>query len=143
MVLFVDTQKKAELGLNDEPFYNDDGCEAATACLSCQLSQCKYDDPAWFHLGRRMSRDIRRHAEMERDGLSVEAAARRFGVTIRTIWRIKARCLNQLGDMSIDDLRIFGAMAPAMKRGAKDRGGGLRRCSTSHQAPSHLEVLST
>ena len=41
--------------LQDEPFYNDDGCEAAAACLSCRLSQCKYDDPAWFHLGRRMS----------------------------------------------------------------------------------------
>ena len=125
MVLFVDIQKKAELELNDEPYYTDDGCKAATACLSCRLSRCKHDDPTWYRMSRRMSRDLRRYAEMERDSLTVEAAARRFGVTIRTIWRIKARCLNQLGDMSIDDLRIFGAMEPAMKRGSKDRGGGL------------------
>ena len=122
MVLFVDIQKKAELELNDEPYYTDDGCEAATACLSCRLSRCKHDDPAWYRMGRRMSRDLRRYAEMERDGLTVEAAARRFGVTIRTIWRIKARCLNQLGDMSTEDLRVFGDMAPPKKREAKGRG---------------------
>ena len=142
MAFVTQIQKRIELGLHDEPFYVDDGCEAATACLSCQLSQCKYDDPAWFHLGQRMSRDIRRYYEMERDGLSVEAAALRFGVTVRTIYRLKERCLTQLAGMSTDDLKVFGTMATTRKTGPKGRGGGGRRRSTSSQAPSHLEVLA-
>ena len=71
----------------------------------------------------------------------MEAAALRFGVTVRTIYRIKVRYLSQLADMSTEDLRVFGSMAPPKKRGAKDRGGA-RHCSTFPQAPSHLEVLA-
>ena len=55
----------------------------------------------------------------------MEAAALRFGVTVRTIYRIKVRYLSQLADMSTEDLRVFGSMAPPKKRGAKDRGGGV------------------
>lgn len=75
--------------------YQDRGCEISPSCLDCPLPQCRYDDPVWFQRYRRMERDRVVWEAMQREGLPVTEAAERFSVTVRTIFRIKARCLEE------------------------------------------------
>lgn len=72
--------------------YEDTGCEVSPSCLSCPLPRCKYDDPVWFQLHRRMARDLKVWSTMQSEGLTVVAAAERFSVTVRTVFRIMRRC---------------------------------------------------
>ena len=73
--------------------YQDTGCEESHSCLACPFPQCKYDDPVWFRRYRRLERDRVVLSTMRREGLPVAEAAERFSVTVRSIFRIKARCL--------------------------------------------------
>ena len=72
--------------------YEDTGCEASESCLDCPLPVCKYDDPVWYQRNRRLARDFRMLHIMNRESLSVEEAAERFSVTVRTVFRIMQRC---------------------------------------------------
>lgn len=72
--------------------YADTGCEASDSCLDCPLPQCKYDDLALYQQNRRLARDFQVAAVIELERLSAEAAAERFEVTVRTIFRIVERC---------------------------------------------------
>ena len=72
--------------------YADTGCEAADSCLDCPLPQCKYDDLVWYQQNRRLAKDFQVAAVIARERLSAEAAAERFAVTVRTIFRIVERC---------------------------------------------------
>ena len=67
--------------------YEDTGCEVSSACLDCPLPKCKYDDPDWFHRHRRIARDWMVWDTIESEGLTMEAAADRFSVTVRTVFR--------------------------------------------------------
>ncbi len=67
--------------------YEDTGCEVSPACLDCPLPQCKYDDLDWFHRHRRIAQDWKVWATVESEGLTMEAAADRFSVTVRTVFR--------------------------------------------------------
>jgi hypothetical protein len=71
--------------------YPDRGCEVEPSCLNCSLPRCKHDDPAEAQRYLRQERDRRIATVMRLEGLTVEAAAERFSVTVRTIWRSKAR----------------------------------------------------
>ena len=115
------------LELTQEPFYPDTGCEVATACLDCPLSRCKHDDPEWYTLGRQIGRDLAIHQEMIRDGLSVSAAAFRFGVLRRTIYRIKQRCREVSIDMSPQDMQVFAVLPPVLGFGERRRQGAQYR----------------
>ena len=72
--------------------YEDTGCEASDSCLDCPLPKCKYDDPEWYQRNRRLARDFRVVATMDRDCLSIEETAERFSITVRTVFRIMQRC---------------------------------------------------
>lgn len=72
--------------------YVDTGCEASDSCLDCPLPQCRYDDPAWYQRNRRLARDFRIVHTMQREDLSIEDTAERFGITNRTVFRILQRC---------------------------------------------------
>lgn len=72
--------------------YPDTGCEVSPSCLDCPLPQCKFDDLEWYHQNRRLARDFQVLAVMELENLTAEAAAARFAVTTRTIFRIVERC---------------------------------------------------
>ena len=72
--------------------YEDTGCEVSASCLICPLPQCKYDDPSWFQKHRRMAQDLSVWSTMRAEGLTVEEAAERFSVTVRTVFRIMRRC---------------------------------------------------
>lgn len=78
--------------------YEDTGCEVSSSCLDCPLPQCKYDDPIWYQRNRRLAKDLQVMAAMRLENLSVEAAAERFSVTVRTIFRIMQRCKNAAGE---------------------------------------------
>jgi len=89
--------------------YEDTGCEVSTACLDCPLPRCKFDDPAWYQRNRRLARDFRVMYTIQQESLSMEEAAERFSVTVRTVFRILQRCRNALGTVDGQQLEAFAA----------------------------------
>ena len=105
--------KKAELELDVEPYFEDDGCEVSPACLSCPLSKCKHDDPQWYRSLRKHYPEMLIYSEMQRDNLSPSAAAFRCGMKVRTIARIKARVKREIAsgtDIASGDLGIVASI---------------------------------
>ena len=74
--------------------YRDTGCKDAgvTSCLDCPLPKC-VEDMTFEELKafRRERHDSERVRVIWEEGLSVEEAASKFGITQRTVWRIIAR----------------------------------------------------
>ncbi len=91
--------------------YEDTGCEASSSCLNCPLPRCKYDDPVWFQRNQRLARDLKVLTTMRLEDLTVEEAAERFSVTVRTIFRIMRRCREATADLESEDLLAFAAAA--------------------------------
>ena len=77
--------------LPEQFHYRDEGCEISSSCLHCPLPQCKYDDPGWMRRERIRERNRNVVDIMNREGLSVSAAASRFHLSQRTIFRILSR----------------------------------------------------
>ena len=77
-------------------YYEDTGCEASDSCLNCPLPKCKHDDPVWYQRNRRLARDFQVMYAIQQESLSMEEAAERFSVTVRTVFRILQRCRNSL-----------------------------------------------
>ena len=71
--------------------YADLGCpEVAPSCLKCPLAACKHDDPEAFRI---WLRERGYKMEVKEDllkGDRVEDIAVRYGVTIRTVFRINS-----------------------------------------------------
>ena len=117
----VDIRKYLELDV--EPYIPDAGCEVWSTCLSCPLSKCKHDDPQWYMAIRRFGPSLRLYAEMQRDHLSITAAAFRFGMQPRSITRIKARVKEALGeelDLTDQDLLLLSALPPMHRPKGQD-----------------------
>ena len=74
----------------------DDGCEVSGSCLKCPLPQCRYDDPVGYQAFKRNQKDQEWFKIVNEEGLSNQQAADRFGVTPRTMFRIKARARNYI-----------------------------------------------
>ncbi len=72
--------------------YEDTGCEVASACLECPLPRCKFDDPIWYQRHRRLAKDFQIMYTIQQECLTVEEAAEKFSVTVRTVFRILQRC---------------------------------------------------
>ena len=89
--------------------YEDTGCEVSASCLDCPLPQCKYDDPEWFQRQRRMARDLTVWSTMQSEDLTVEEAAARFSVTVRTVFGIMRRCREAAPDLDYLALQVFAA----------------------------------
>ena len=89
--------------------YEDTGCEVSSSCLDCPLPRCKYDDPVWYQRNRRLARDFKVWADIQRENLTVEAAAERFSVTARTIFRIIQRCREASMELEREELLLFAA----------------------------------
>lgn len=79
-------------------YYEDTGCEASDSCLNCPLPRCKHDDPAWYQRNRRLAKDFRVMYAIQQESLSMEEAAERFSVTVRTVFRILQRCRAALAE---------------------------------------------
>lgn len=89
--------------------YEDTGCEVSAACLDCPLPRCKFDDPAWYQRNRRLARDFQVMYTIQQESLSMEEAAERFSVTVRTIFRILQRCRNALAAVEEQSLAAYAA----------------------------------
>ena len=89
--------------------YEDTGCEVSASCLDCPLPQCKYDDPEWFQRQRRMARDLTVWSTMRSEDLTVDEAAERFSVTVRTVFRIMRRCREAAPNLDAVALQVFAA----------------------------------
>ena len=90
--------------------YEDTGCEVSPSCLNCPLPQCKYDDPDWFQRHRRIARDLKVWSTMQSEELTVEEAAERFSVTVRTVFRIMRRCRETAPELDGATLRTFAVI---------------------------------
>ena len=89
--------------------YEDTGCEVSLSCLNCPLPQCKYDDPAWFQRYQRLSKDLIVLTAMQSENLTVDEAAERFSVTVRTIFRIMRRCREAPTELEEQELGVLAA----------------------------------
>ncbi|MFB3098368.1 MAG: transposase family protein [Dehalococcoidia bacterium] len=89
--------------------YEDTGCEVSLSCLNCPLPQCKYDDPAWFQRYQRLSKDLIVLTAMQSENLTVDEAAERFSVTVRTIFRIMRRCREAPPELEEQELGALAA----------------------------------
>ncbi len=88
--------------------YEDTGCEASDSCLNCPLPRCKHDDPVWYQRNRQLAKDFQVMYTINQERLSVEEAAERFSVTVRTVFRILQRCRAALSE---SDGQAAGALA--------------------------------
>ena len=80
-----------------ETVYQDRGCQESPSCLKCHLPRCVFDEP-WDELKKAWSaKDAERANAVllaEQTMTRVDAirkVAEKYGVTVRTIWRILAR----------------------------------------------------
>ena len=71
--------------------YRDTGCDVHYSCLSCPLSQCRYDDPGWLQREERDQRDQAILLARLSEALPIGELASRFGVSTRTVHRIIKR----------------------------------------------------
>ena len=73
---------------NDHPSLPvDTGCEIAASCLSCPLPRCRHDLAGGLQSARAQLKTLRRVAEIRRAGLTASAAAERYGLNKRTVYR--------------------------------------------------------
>ena len=89
--------------------YEDTGCEVSAACLDCPLPRCKFDDPAWYQRNRRLAKDFQVMYTIQQERLSMEEAAERFSVTVRTVFRILQRCRNAMTAVDGQNMASFAA----------------------------------
>ena len=89
----------------------DTGCEVSPTCLDCPLSQCKLDDPDWYRYWLLRTKHLAISQAIERDGLTVESAASRFGVTTRTIRRARRTCRLAKRLLTSGDIATFTRLA--------------------------------
>ncbi len=70
--------------------YRDDGCAVHSACLTCPLPSCVYDDP---RQGRGAAIRLRDAEIMQRfhEGWSPARLAKHFGIHPRSIFRVLRR----------------------------------------------------
>jgi hypothetical protein len=76
--------------LPEHTHYVDTGCDLHPNCLTCPLVRCRYDEPGG---ARRLLSEARDKAilQMQRRGAPIDAIARRFRVSRRTVFRVLAR----------------------------------------------------
>lgn len=94
-------------------FFKDDGCEVSDACLDCPLSRCKHDDRDWYRFWRLRTKQLAMGQAIEREGLTVKSAASRFGVTTRTIQRVRRTCRLARRILTPGDIATFTRLADA------------------------------
>src|SRR3712207_3632554 len=80
--------------LPEHTSYADTGCDLHDSCLSCPLARCRYDEPGGARRILAEGRDIEVLALQRQGGVTIDAIARRMGVSRRTVFRILARARN-------------------------------------------------
>jgi len=86
-----DTESLRSDALPEHSQYRDEGCDLSPSCLNCTLPLCRYDQPGGVRRLRTRARDEEIVRLRRRERLPIDALARRFGVSRRTIFRILER----------------------------------------------------
>lgn len=75
------------------PIYlaDQDGCQFSTSCLVCPLPLCKWDFPGGYRGLKKWLADQQVIQAIANEGLTQVAAADRFGIGVRTVFRIQER----------------------------------------------------
>jgi transposase-like protein len=70
--------------------YHDGGCSVSPTCLRCPLERCRYDEPGGVRTLLQRPRDeaVLRFRD---EGLGINALAKQFGISRRSVFRILAR----------------------------------------------------
>ena len=71
--------------------YRDTGCDIHQSCLTCPLSQCRYDEPGWRQKEERSQRDTAVLEMRSSREASIPELATCFGISTRTVHRILGR----------------------------------------------------
>jgi hypothetical protein len=74
--------------LPDHVSYRDTGCELARSCLACPLPRCQYDEPGSVRTWLIAARDREIALIRRKHHVPINALARTYGLTRRTIFRI-------------------------------------------------------
>jgi hypothetical protein len=75
-----------------EPTYTDTGCSLAPSCLNCPFAVCIEDEPGMAQNYRQAIRDWAKMQWLEaHPGVSVGQVAEAWSVTVRTVFRVRAR----------------------------------------------------
>jgi len=74
----------------DHMAYPDTGCELASSCLNCPLPQCKYDRPGGARRAALESRDREIALLRRKYRAPVDALARTYGMSRRSVFRVLA-----------------------------------------------------
>ena len=69
--------------------YPDRGCDVSPSCFTCPLPSCKYDDYTAYLKWMWTKRRAPIQAALETT--TVQKTAEQFGVTERTVYRVKAK----------------------------------------------------
>jgi len=69
----------------------EDGCDVSPSCLDCPLPVCRYDDPRWYVRYRQQQQDLRLAQLMKLERLGAVEVAEKLGITVRTVYRARAR----------------------------------------------------
>jgi hypothetical protein len=56
-----------------------------------------------------MARDLKVWSTMQSESLTVEGAAERFSVTVRTVFRIMRRCRDEASELGSAEVQAFAA----------------------------------
>ena len=90
-VVALDLRRRARRdALPEHTQYTDTGCDVHPSCLTCPLVRCRYDEPGGVRRVFSEDRD-RAIVGMRSEGVPLDAIARRFGVSRRTVFRALAR----------------------------------------------------
>lgn len=76
--------------LPDHVAYRDDGCELAPSCLACPLPRCQYDEPKSVRKWLVEARDREIALIRRKHRAPINALARTYGLTRRSVFRILA-----------------------------------------------------
>ena len=68
-----------------------DGCDVAPHCLECPLDQCKFDDIRAYQQWRKTEHHRQIVATIEAEGFKPQKLSSQFGLSVRTIFRIRGR----------------------------------------------------
>lgn len=87
----IDPRQPRRDALPENTHYADTGCDLHSSCLTCPLVRCRYDEPGGARRLLSSGRDDEVLALQRRGELTIDAIARRVGVSRRTVFRILAR----------------------------------------------------
>ena len=74
----------------DERNWHDTGCEVAPGCLACPLPRCRYDYAGGVRALQNLTRDDEIRQRLDA-GETTTAVAAHFGVTRRTVFRVRTK----------------------------------------------------